>query len=525
MQAKSVQLDQIRLLYLHTSSQHTVIDQLTPHIDHYSIGMTLASVIHHTNYDALVLDMSHKESFEVLENTKQFLPDRYIIACSTDAQSIKKSLELGADDILLSPESLTHCSRALYKLASYANMQQIFDETYYTDQLTGCKNVNALHEEIAYKNNCALLKVSLHSFKAFQIYYGIDITNKVLIEFGNAININLPINADLYRSNEDEFSILLKNPSPSQEKILSKQLKAFFEQTPVEVDGFLLKIHTDIGVSTGKDLIPKADIALSEAKEGGRIATYNEDSAFIKEQRAHIEWVKIIQEAIMEDRICVHFQPIMNNYNNNINKYEVLCRIQSRDFTLYQPQEFIPSAVVAGRMCDITKVVIDKSFKFFKDNDFAFSINITREDFMAEYLVDYIAYKCDLYQIDPKRIYIEILENISTESAKGCLDQIRALQDLGCNITIDDFGVDSSNFSRMMQINAEVLKIDGHFIQHLLHDNNARIIVENIVEFSKKIGAQTVAEYVDSQELYDAVRKMGINYSQGFYIGKPSDSI
>ena len=175
-------------------------------------------------------------------------------------------------------------------------------------------------------------------------------------------------------------------------------------------------------------------------------------------------------------------------------------------------------------MCDITRIVIDKCFKYFKDNDYNFCINITKEDFMKEYLLEYISYKCDYYQMDPARIYIEILESISTETASACLSQIKALKELGCNISIDDFGMDNSNFSRLMQIEADVLKIDGHFIQHLLDDKNAKIIVENIVDFSKKIGAQTVAEYVDSKELYELAKEMGIDYSQGFYIGKPTEN-
>jgi EAL domain-containing protein (putative c-di-GMP-specific phosphodiesterase class I) len=329
----------------------------------------------------------------------------------------------------------------------------------------------------------------------------------------------------LFRTNEDEFSVLLNNPSPSQEKILSAQLKSFFEQTPIEVDGFLLKIRTDIGIATGRELVQKSDIALFEAKEGSRIATYDEGSAFIKQQHEQIKWVKVIQEAICDDRIQVHFQPIMDNNSHHITKYEVLCRIQGKDKSIYQPNDFIPSAIVAGRMSDITRIVIDKSFKYFKNSKHAFSINATREDFEADYLVDYIGYKCDFYGIDPRRIYIEILENISSEGTKGCMQQIRDLREMGCNISIDDFGVDSSNFSRMMQMQAEVLKIDGHFIQHLLHDENAKIIVENIVAFSQKMGSKTVAEYVDSKEIFEVVKDLGIDYSQGYYIGKPSAHI
>ena len=525
MQTKTISYKTMKILYLQSQKHQTILENFTKNIHIYTSGTTMASVLHHKNYDCLVLDMEHPESIEVLENIKHFIPESYVIACCCDPDLVKESLVLGADAILINPLDNKECDRTLYKAASYLNMQEIFDDTYYTDKLTSCQNIYALHEKIEFNHENALLKVALHSFKAFQSYYGIEITDKVLIEFGKAIKLNLPINAELYRTNEDEFSVLLNCPSPSQEKILSTQIKSFFEQAPIEVDGFLLKINTSIGISTGKELIQKADIALSEAKEGSRIATYDEDSAFIKEQHEHIEWVKVIQEAICEDRIKVHYQPIMNNQYNAVTKYEVLCRIESRENRLYQPHEFIPSAIIAGRMCDITRVVIDKSFKYFKDNKYDFSINITREDFMAEYLSEYIAYKCDYYGVDPQRVYIEILENISTEAAKGFLSQIKSLKELGCNVSIDDFGVDSSNFSRMMQIEAEVLKIDGHFIQHLLHDKNAKIIVENIVDFSKKIGAKTVAEFVDSKELYDLVKDMGINYSQGFYIGKPEASI
>ncbi len=515
----------MKTIYLQTPAHQTSIPQYVEDTTVYTSGSTIASVLHLKNYDCLLLDMEHVESMEVLENIKNFMPERYVIACSNNPETIVKSLSYGVDAILLDPMDKKECERALFKVASYVNMQEIFDDTYYIDKLTSCQNLYALEEKVEFIHDNALLKVSLHSFKAFQIYYGTKLTDKVLIEFKDAIKLNLPVNAELFRTNEDEFSILLNNPSPSQEKILSAQLKSFFEQTPVEVDGFLLKIRIDIGIATGRDLLEKSDIALFEAKEGKHIATYDEDSAFVKQQHEQIRWVKVIQEAICDDRIRVHFQPIMDNSSDHITKFEVLCRIEDKDQRLYQPQEFIPSAIVAGRMSDITRVVIDKSFKYFKDNSYAFSINATLEDFEADYLVEYIAFKCDYYAIDPKRVYIEILENISTEATSGCLEQIHALKEMGCNISIDDFGVDSANFSRMMQIQAEVLKIDGHFIQHLLHDENAKIIVENIVQFSQKMGAKTVAEYVDSKELFELVKELGIDYSQGFYIGKPSANI
>ena len=517
--------DNIKLLYLQSSAHKSLVHDLIPQIVVYTSGNTISSNLHINNYDFILLDMLHIESMKVLENIKDFFPERYVIACTNDPLCITESLQKGADSILLNPMDQKECERTFYKAASYLNMQEIFHNTHYIDKLTSCSNMYALQEKVEHTDKSALLKISLHSFKAFQVYYGIEITNKILVEFGNAIKLNLPVNAELYRSCADEFSVLIKNPSPTQEGILSSQLKSFFELTPIEVDGFLLKIQTNIGVSTGTDLIQKADIALAEAKEGSSITIYNESSPFIKEQYQHIEWVKIIQEAIFEDRIEVYYQPLLDNKMNRITKYEALCRIKDENNEVYLPGEFIQPAIIAGRMCDLTRIVIDKSFKYFKNNDYSFSINITREDFLAEYLADYIAYKCDYYSIDPSRIYIEVLENISTEATNGFLSQIEAFKKLGCNISIDDFGMDSSNFSRMMQIDAEILKIDGHFIQNLLIDANAKIIVENIVDFSRKIGAKTVAEYVDSKELLDLVQDLGIDYSQGFYIGEPSPTI
>jgi len=521
MQAKIANFSKVRLLYLQTPNHKTGFESFTQHIKVYTSGTALSAVLHLKNYDFLVLDMAHKESTEVLQSYKQFFPCNYVIACCSEPEIIHTALENGADAILLDQLNEDECERAMYKASSFLNMQDIFQDRYYLDKLTSVQNTYALEEKVSLVYEAALIKIALRNFKAYQVHYGHEITNRVLVQFGDAIKLNLPINAELFRTNEDEFSILLNNPSPSQENILSTQIKAFFEFTPIEVDNFLLKINTAMGIATGKSLMQKAEIALSEAKSGFSIVTYDKKSAFIKAQYEHIKWVKIVQEAIEEDNVIVYFQPIMNNLNASVNKYEVLCRIQEDDNTIYMPDDFMPSAVLAGRMCDISRIVIDKAFKHFKDKTSSFSINISREDFLEEYLVDYISYKCDYYNLDPKRIDIEILENISTESAKGFISQINALKDLGCNISIDDFGVDSSNFARMMLIQAQVLKIDGNFIQAMSSDKNAKIIVQNIVEFSKNIGAETVAEYVDSPELHKLVIDMGINYSQGFFIGEP----
>lgn len=525
MQSKIVNFSTVRLLCFQNSSHKNLFHKFTNEIKTYISYKELTSVLHKKDFDCLFLDMENESAMDVLENVKENFSDIYVIACSSDSQTVMSSIEKGADSVLLNPLDKKECEDALFRLASHLNMHEIFNDTYYIGKLTSYENLFALQEKIEPNIENALLRVCLSGFKSYEIFYGSEITNKILVGFGNAIEFNLPVNAELLRTNEDEFSILLKSPSVSQEKILAEQLKAFFELTSIEVEGFFIKVHTYIGIARGFKLLQKSKVALSEAKDINKIVTYNENSDFIIKQKKHIKWVKIIQDSIYEDRVKVFFQPIMSNIDSSIDKYEVLCRIEDKNKKLIMPNDFIPSVIISGQMSDITRIIIDKSFKYFKDKNGDFSINITKEDFQEDYLYDYISYKCDYYDIDPKRVYIEILENISHDIASGFVSQIENLKKLGCNISIDDFGIDGSNFSRMLHIEADILKIDGHFIQKILHDKNAKIIVENIVNFSKKIGAKTVAEYVDSQELLTLVKRMNIDYSQGFYIGKPSPSI
>lgn len=515
----------IRLIYLQSLSHQSLLGRGLENTKIFTLSHDMKLYLTVKDYDFIALDMGHLRSMQILKQLKKSSPQSYVIVSSTNEKILMQALKEGADASLINPMDKDECDRVLYKAASYVNMQEIFYQTYYLDDQSSLENLDALKKRLEYRQKDTLIRLSLRNYKNYQIYYGVEITNRVLIKLAEAIKLNLPLSARIYKTAEDEFSILLDMPVSAQVQMLSQQLKSFFEQEHISLEELDFNCDLDIGVSSGIDLIKRAGIALSEAKEGRGLAYYDEASSFVQRQKENIRWMQIVQEAIREDRVMAYYQPIMGNEYINIMKYEALCRIESKEGNIYNPAEFMDAVRMAGHLCDITRIMIDKTFKYFKDNNYSFSINISKEDFLADYLYGFIAHKCDYYDIEPSRVYIEILETISNASVHSFIRQIEELKELGCNISIDDFGTDSSNFSRVMQLKAEVLKIDGEFIQKLLIEENARIIVENIVSFAKKIGAETVAEFVDSKELYQLVRQMGVNYSQGYYIGKPSKEI
>ena len=169
--------------------------------------------------------------------------------------------------------------------------------------------------------------------------------------------------------------------------------------------------------------------------------------------------------------------------------------------------------------------MIDKAFKYFQTNSYPFALNISAEDFNENYLEDFLQYKCDYYHIAPSRVYIEVVESITINTSSKALDQIKKLRSLGFNISIDDFGIEQSVFSRLLRLEAKTIKIDSSFIKNIDTNLSNQMIVENIISFAKRIGAKTVAEFVDTKQVHNKVCELGVDYSQGYYIGEAKDTI
>jgi len=397
------------------------------------------------------------------------------------------------------------------------------------DDLTGLKNKHALKDSISIEGEKALLFVDIDHFESINTLYGMGYGNKVLKETASRMQRFLPSNTELYRISADEFVVLIDTPTPNQELLLSQQILAMFQQAPIVIGEIEFDITFSMGMDRGSHnkLFIHAKTACAEAKERGRaqMIVFKTDSEYVKRQKETLYWIQTVKDALKNDRVMSYYQPIHNNETGRIEKYEALCRILDKEGKVLSASDFIHPSYLAGLTTKISRVMIDKAFKYFQNNTYAFSINISTQDFHENYLEDFLQYKCDYYHITPDRVYLEVVESITINGSDETLHQIQRLRSRGFNITIDDFGVEQSVFSRLLRLEAKTIKIDSSFIKNIDTNLSHQMIVQNIVSFANRIGAETVAEYVESQAVHEKVCELGINFSQGYYIGEPSAQI
>ncbi len=268
-----------------------------------------------------------------------------------------------------------------------------------------------------------------------------------------------------------------------------------------------------------------AEYALDIAKELGarHYSFYDETNDVVKKNKNLIEWLNITKKMIENNDIIPYFQPILNTKEHKITKFEVLAR-GVYNGEIISPFYFIGPATKLGLISSITRIMIQKSFQFFKDNSFDFSINISERDLREDYLYEYLQERMAHYGIEASRVTLEILENITTGPQHlNVIKQINKLKSLGFKIAIDDFGTENANFSRLMHINFDYLKLDGIFIRNLDKNDKQQIIVKSVVELAKVLGVQTVAEFVENKEVYEKAKECGIDFMQGYYFGKPCE--
>lgn len=394
-------------------------------------------------------------------------------------------------------------------------------------ELTKLPSKYALQESLSGVEK-SILYLNIDYFDFVNTTYGMGKANKLLKKVAINLGLFLPSNAVLYHITADEFIILLEEPSSNQAFLLSQQIQSLFKETPIEFDGHSQYIVFSIGIDHGEGnyLFVHSKSASKEARffGGNQIVVYNPYSKYMKEQRENLHWVGVLQKAFDEDRILTYYQPIISNDNTKTKHYEVLCRLMDNN-KLIDASLFIKSAKNIGLLTQITKSVIDKTFKLFKNNDYNFSINISMQDLHENYLVKFLEYKCNRYNISPSRVHLEIIEDIIINKTIELDRQISELKAEGYHVIVDDFGTDKSAYSRMFDLNAEYIKIDGTFIKSLSGDAENRIIVKSIVEFAKKSGIKTIAEHVETEEVFNIVKSLGVDYSQGYYTGKPSISL
>ena len=398
-----------------------------------------------------------------------------------------------------------------------------------TNHISQLPNTLSLQEALAkQRGSGALVSLKIDDFTELSNIFGHDKAMRIVVKSAEMLEHFSSQTITLFHTQEAQFSLLLEKFDADRDLILAHNIKTFFENTHLRLDDLEITISVSMGIARGDDekILVQANTALQECINEGanNFKLFEKNEQREKEQKNNLYWNSKIKEVINEGKLRVYYQPIIDNETERVSKYECLIRALDGD-KIIPPFFFLQAAKSRGMLPAITKVVIEESFKVFAHNNIPFSINITDDDLKDNYLVNFLLQKSKEYGISPKRVYLEVLESITSAKAEHTSTQFEALKRLGFQISIDDFGAEASNLSRLLTLQADIIKIDAQFVKNLDSDANSVKIVETIVSLADKIGAQTVAEFVHNEAIFEIVKKLGVDYSQGYYFSAPLPQI
>jgi len=402
------------------------------------------------------------------------------------------------------------------------------------DLLTGLPNRNQLLEDLKTAIKPIICYLNIDDFSGFNDFYGKIISDKTLVSLGKILyDIDKKNRYRLYKLEADQFILLFEEGYLSRDN-----LQYFFEEFILDVEKKIsnpeLENQNRISISlTGgaatyyvhedyQKLILYSNIARKKAQhEHKKFLIFHHNMRKSEDYAHNIEWIKRIKEAISEDRIVCYYQPIFDNKTDKLRKYESLVRLIDKDGQAISPFFFLEIAKKAKLYDQITKIVIDKTFDKFRDLPTEFSINLTIDDILSEKTTNYIYQKLEGYP-NTNRVIFEITESQEVSDYKLINKFIKYVKQYSVKIAIDDFGSGYANFEHILNIDADFIKIDGSLIKNIHTDENSYIITEAIINFSKKLGRETIAEFIHNEKVQKIVKELGANYSQGFYLGVPS---
>jgi EAL domain-containing protein (putative c-di-GMP-specific phosphodiesterase class I) len=231
----------------------------------------------------------------------------------------------------------------------------------------------------------------------------------------------------------------------------------------------------------------------------------------------------MVKIALDNYNIISYFQPIINNKTQEIEKYESLVRLVDEEGKVFTPHEFLNISKKGVYYNKITDRVLENSFKMLRAITTKLSINLSTLDIEKEATREKIYQLLEEYKDDKKRLVFELLEDENIKDFDVIVAFIKNVKAQGVSIAIDDFGAGYSNFERLLKFEPDIVKIDGSIVKNIVHDEYCRNLVETIVTFAKKQNIQTVAEFVESKEIFEYLKDLGVDYSQGYYFGKPEE--
>lgn len=404
-----------------------------------------------------------------------------------------------------------------------------------------------------------LLFVDVDRFKYINDTLGHAAGDQLLIEASHRLRSRLRVSDTLSRMGGDEYALILRNANHDPEQVADDFRRALSGQMFSYGDKHY-RITASIGVAvldrqvqSPSEAMANADIACHIAKNKGRnqVHVYSYDTDQRASMDVELNWSARLEEALRDNLFVLCFQPVLplaaveignlpasegELWMRHIGQerprrvyYEVLLRMRGASGDLIAPDAFLPTAERYNMMLDVDRWVIHHALKALRDSQAAdpehllgLSINLSAQSLGGNGIGRFVMDKLVEFNVDPSLVTFEITETKAVTNLDAARELITQLRGLGCRFALDDFGCGFSSFTHLKHLDVDFLKIDGSFIQGLLEDPVDRAVITAINAIAHSVGKRTVAEYVDRPDVLAALQQCGVDFIQGYYVGRPT---
>ena len=385
----------------------------------------------------------------------------------------------------------------------------------------------------------SLMFIDLDQFKVINDTCGHAAGDEVLRQVTAILQRELRTNDLLARMGGDEFAILAEHCGLGDAADLAERLRHAVQSTLFQWEGRGFNITLSIGITPVADAqtpleetLRIADMACYLAKENGRnrVEVQQASDQELQKRFGEMGWVQKIRDALEQDRFVLHAQEIRALAQEEPGLYvELLLRLQDEAGRIVPPDQFIPAAERYGLMSLIDRWVVRAAFRAIAARLAApaarplaaCAINLAGASLGDETMADYIREQFAQCGVPPAMICFEITETgaiTNLASARRFMGELKAL---GCRFALDDFGSGMSSLEYLKQLPVDCIKIDGGFVRDMLNDPTDRAMVEMMGRVGQLMGLTTIAEFVENDAILAALREIGIDYAQGYAVGRP----
>lgn len=416
-------------------------------------------------------------------------------------------------------------------LARHDSLTSLYNRDVFNKKLKNCVDKAKQNNETH-----SLFFLDLDQFKVINDTAGHLAGDEMLKQIASILMNIVKENETLARLGGDEFGIICQNCTKKNSLIRADEFLSIINQHHFYWGDKLFRMTASIGLIiinkdslTDVDVQKNVDLACYAAKNAGRnrVHLFEEKDDKLLQQYAEMQWVPKLTKALKNNLFVLYAQPIKPTQKDiEYHHYEILVRLQEGK-NIILPGVFLPPAERYNLITKIDTWVIIQTFKWLSKNinkfdpNTYFSINLSGQSLCDENILILIIALLEEKMFEGKRIHFEVTETMAISNLQTANNFIREMKQYGCGFSLDDFGSGLSSLSYLKNLDVDILKVDGVFIRDIINDPIDQEMVSSINNIGHVMGMETVAEYVENQEIADKLTDMGFDYLQGHCIGMP----